>query len=211
MFFMKELLIATRNYGKHKEIEAILSTLPIKFYNLNDLSIKEDIEETGDSYEVNAIIKAKFFAELSGIPTLADDSGIQVEALFHELGIHTRRWGAGENATDEEWLEYFLNRMKKEKNKKACFFTTLAFMESKDSKPLIFTGICEGIITDKVEAEYLPGIPLSATFKPKGLPVVYSALSVEDKGKISHRGRAAKQFYDFLQDKYFKADYYAIF
>ncbi len=199
---MNKILIATKNYGKFKEIESILKDLPIHFVNLKELGINDDIEENGETYEENAMLKAKFFCNLSQLPTVADDSGIQVEALKNELGIHTRRWGAGENANDEDWLDFFLNRMKHEKNKKACFFTTLSFLETPKSTPQIFIGKCEGVITEKPEAEYLSGIPLSAVFKPIGFNQVYSALTVEEKGRISHRGRATSLFKEFLRTKF---------
>jgi len=195
---INKLLIATHNYGKFKEIESALKDLPLKTYNLNDLKIKDDVLETGQTYEENAIIKAKFFQQIAQMPTLADDSGIEIEALKNELGVKTRRWGAGENASDQEWLDYFLKRMSQEKNKKACFFTTLAFLKDANSKAQIFIGKCHGIITAKIEADYLPGIPLSATFKPKGLDKVYSALSPAEKNKISHRGKASYLFRDYL-------------
>lgn len=195
---MKKLLIATHNHGKFKEIESILLDLPIQFLNLDDLKIDQDVEETGISYEENAIIKAKFFAEKSKIPTIADDSGIVVDALKGELGVKTRRWGAGPHASDEEWLNFFMERMKEEKNRKAIFYTTIAFLENASGTAKIFTGKCEGILTESIEAEYLKGIPLSAIFKPNGFNCVYSALSPKEKGQISHRGRAASKLKDFL-------------
>jgi XTP/dITP diphosphohydrolase len=196
---MKKLLIATHNYGKFKEIEAILCSLPLELVNLNDVNIEEDVEETGLTYEENAIIKARFFAEKSGLPTIADDSGITVDALKNELGVKTRRWGAGAQASDEEWLDFFMNRMKDEKNRNTTFYTTIAFLEKASGKAKIFTGKCEGTISKSIEAEYLKGIPLSAVFKPNGLNCVYSALNPEEKGKISHRGMAANKLKDFLK------------
>lgn len=192
------ILIATHNIGKCKEITSALTGLDLKIVNLKDLGITEDVEETGTTYEENAIIKAKFFAKLTGLPTIADDSGIFVEALGNELGVKTRRWGAGPDASDEEWLDFFLNRMEKETNKRAEFFTTIAFLSKPDAKPLIFRGECKGTITKKPEADYLPGIPLSAVFKPDEIDTVYSALSPEQKNAISHRGRAAMQLRAFL-------------
>lgn len=194
-----KLLIATHNFGKYKEIASALEGLELEIVNLSDIGITKDIEETGATYEENAILKARFFAEITGLPTIADDSGITVEALQNELGVKTRRWGAGEKATDEEWLDFFLKRMKQENNKRAEFFTTIAFLKTPDAEPMIFRGACTGIITEKPEASYLKGIPLSAVFKPDGLNTVYSALTSEEKNQISHRGKAATQFRKHLE------------
>ena len=197
-----KLLIATHNKGKCKEIESALEGLNIEILNLSDLGIIEDVEETGTTYEENAILKAKFFAEKSGLPTIADDSGINIDALKGELGVKTRRWGAGENATDEEWMDYFLKRMENETNKKAEFFTTIAYLPTPESEPMIFTGKCKGLITETIEAPYLPGIPLSSTFKPEGIDTVYSALTPEQKNAISHRGRAASALREYLEKNF---------
>ncbi len=82
----------------------VLEDLPFKFVSLNDEHITEDVEENGETYEENAIIKAEFFGRLTSLPTIADDSGILVDALEGELGVKTRRWGAGAQASDDEWL-----------------------------------------------------------------------------------------------------------
>jgi len=200
---MQKLLIATKNFGKFKEIESVLKDTPFELINLQDIGIDEDVEETGKTYEENAILKAQFFQKLSGLPTIADDSGITVEALKNELGVKTRRWGAGADASDTEWLDFFLKRMESETNRNSEFFTTIAFIASENEAPQIFRGVCKGIITKAPESEYLKGIPLSAVFKPEGLNCVYSALTPEEKGKISHRGRAASALKEYLKKKDF--------
>ncbi|MDB4979111.1 MAG: deoxyribonucleotide triphosphate pyrophosphatase [Candidatus Peribacteria bacterium] len=168
-----------------------------------DLGITNFPEEHGDTFEANALEKARFYFEQTAFrqaqcdSILADDSGIIVEALQNELGIHTRRWGAGKNATDREWIEYFLERMQKEENKRARFVCVLAFIDPLGEEHL-FQGTCDGIITSTLEADYLPGLPISACFKPNGLDKVYSALGIEEKNSISHRGRAMQKLRDFL-------------
>jgi len=130
------------------------------------------------------------FAFHDGLPTVADDSGIIVEALKDELGLHTRRWGAGPEATDAEWIAYFLERMKEEENKRAAFVCVLAYVDPLGAT-YTFEGRCEGIITPTLEADYLPGLPISACFRPEGFSRVFSALSIEQKNSTSHRGKAA--------------------
>lgn len=194
-----ELLIGTNNEGKVIEISEVLAELPLIIRSPIDLGIHKSPEETGDAFLKNAVQKAEFYSNLTGLPTIADDSGIIVDALKDELGIHTRRWGAGPKATDDEWITYFLERMSKEENKRARFHCTLAYIDQmKDLH--IFEGSCEGTITESLEADYLPGLPISACFKPDSHSAVFSALSLEQKNSTSHRGKAVHAFADFLKN-----------
>jgi len=195
-----KLLIGTNNSGKFVEISEALAGLPIVPLRLADLGITGEPEETGKSFAENAEQKARFFSSLGNVPTVADDSGILVEALVDELGIHTRRWGAGPLASDAEWIEFFLERMRKERNKRAHFVCALAFMDGESTLHL-FEGKCSGTITETLEAEYLPGLPISACFKPDGFERVFSALTVEQKNSTSHRGRAALALREHLSTK----------
>lgn len=192
-----DLLIATKNPGKFNEIVASLAGLPVKFLSLKDLGIEADFDEVGESFEQIALDKARFYAGLSGLPTVADDSGIIVEALAGELGLKTRRWGAGAEASDEEWLAHFMQRMKDEKNRKAKFICAAAWSSPDNEK--VFLGEAEGMITETVEAPIQGGIPLSSVFKPLNYAKVYSALSADEKKEISHRGKAFKSLLDYAQ------------
>jgi XTP/dITP diphosphohydrolase len=194
---MQKILVATHNFGKYKELMEVLHTLPYKFVSLNDEGITEDVEENGSSYEENAIIKASFFGNLTGLPTIADDSGIHVDALEGELGVKTRRWGAGAKASDEEWLNFFLDRMSTEKDRRAEFVSTIAFWLPK-AKTEVFVGQCVGQILDSPQCEIEPGIPLSSVFLPEGQEQVFSCLSKAKKNAISHRGKAIKKCYNYL-------------
>jgi XTP/dITP diphosphohydrolase len=191
------LLIATSNKGKFIEISEPLEDLTIDLFSLQDIPTVSSPKESGLTCQENAIIKAKYYREIAGFPTLCDDSGIVIEALGDELGIHTRRWGAGEDATDEEWIAFFLNRMSSESNKKATFLCHLAYIDESDEIHL-FDGTCSGYITEGLEAPYLPGLPISACFKPDGYHCVFSALKPEQKNNTSHRGRAVKKFREQL-------------
>jgi XTP/dITP diphosphohydrolase len=195
---MQKILIATHNFGKYKELMEVLAPLSgIKFVSLNDEKIEEDVEENGETYEENAIIKAEFFGRKSGLPTIADDSGIHVDALNGELGVKTRRWGAGYEASDKEWLDYFLQRMSNEENRRAEFISVAAFYRPGE-ETLTFRGECVGQILDKPQVELEQGIPLSAVFLPDGKDKVFSALTKHEKNEISHRGKAIKQCHDYL-------------
>lgn len=192
------LLLATSNRGKVIEMREALDGLDLQLLDLGSVPTIGMPDETGTTFAENATIKARHFHTATGYPTVADDSGIHIEALDGELGIHTRRWGAGPGASDEEWIAYFLDRMKKEKNKRAQFVCSLAHVDETGTLHL-FEGTCEGSITPTLEADYLPGLPISACFKPKGEKDVFSALSLEQKNRTSHRGRALEQFKRFLE------------
>jgi XTP/dITP diphosphohydrolase len=193
-----KLLIGTNNAGKVTEISECLCDVPLQLLAPKDLEMDlEPPPETGETFAENAAQKARYFHVHTGLPTIADDSGIEIDALKGELGVHTRRWGAGPEASDEEWIAHFLKRMKEEENKKARFVCHLAHFDA-DGTLHMFEGICDGEITEELEADYLPGLPISACFRPNGYDLVYSAMSIEQKNSTSHRGRALKEFRGFL-------------
>ena len=193
-----KLLIATTNKGKVIEIGEVLANLPVTLVTPIDYGIQESPHEHGATFAENAKLKAQFYFDQTKLPTIADDSGIFVEALAGELGVQTRRWGAGPEASDEEWIAFFLERMKKEKNKRAHFVCALSYIDA-DGIAHVFEGKCSGSITETLEADYLPGLPISACFKPDGFEKVFSALSLEQKNSTSHRGRATVAFREFLE------------
>lgn len=193
-----KILIATKNPGKFKGIRETLEAFEAEFVSLEDLGITEDFEELGESFSEIALGKARFYNELSGLPTVADDSGLFVEAIADELGLKTRRWGAGANATDEEWLRVFMERMASEMNRTAEFVCAAAYV-SGDAEE-VFEGRTAGVITHEVEAPLHAGIPLSSVFKPEGYDRVYMALSTEEKLKVSHRAKAFSKLLNFLQN-----------
>lgn len=195
---MRELLIATKNPGKFREIGEVLSGLPLRLLFLRDLALDDSgFEEDGETFLENARKKAEFFAEKSGLLTLGEDSGILIDALAGELGVKTRRWGAGEGANDEEWIEHFLKRMSDEDNRRAEFVCAgVLFGEGVDA---FFEGRTVGEITAGLEAPIVEGIPLSSCFRPTGCDKVYAALEVAEKNKVSHRGKAMAQLREFLE------------
>ncbi|PIZ75473.1 hypothetical protein COY05_03875 [Candidatus Peregrinibacteria bacterium CG_4_10_14_0_2_um_filter_38_24] len=212
----KYLLIATTNQGKFKEIFEVLGVLDVSrgggfhVISLRDLCDSEGcfaggerrfamsdfdgIEEDGETFKENAEKKARFYHEKTGLLTVAEDSGIVVFALDGELGVKTRRWGAGEKASDEEWIEFFMKRMVSEKNRDAKFVCCACLcgeiLHNGDEVCEVFEGETFGKITEKLEAPILGGLPLSSCFLPEGRDKVYAALSAEEKNSISHRGKA---------------------
>lgn len=198
---METLLIATGNPGKFKEMMRLLDQVDFALRSLKDLTgIEVNVDENGSTHDANALIKARHFWNQVGGWVLAEDSGIEVDAIQDELGIHTRRWGAGAEATDEAWLEYFMKRMSviPESERGARFLCSAALI-SPDGVERLFQGHCEGVIRSTVEAPILSGLPLSSVFCPKGYQTVYAALSEDDKNRISHRGLAIGKVCEFLK------------
>lgn len=166
-----------------------------------DLGIAGSPPEDFPTLEENARSKARFYFERSGgIPTLAEDTGLYVDALKDELGVKTRRWGAGADASDAEWLAYFLRRMEREENRAAKFIAVVAHVDA-DGNEHLFESEVVGTILHEPQADYLPGLPVSSVFKPLEYDVVFSALTREQKNAISHRGRAIALFLQFLQNR----------
>jgi XTP/dITP diphosphohydrolase len=196
------LFIGTSNKGKLHEILEVLHILPYKFVTPTDLGISTDAPEDFDTYAENALQKARFYQEKSGgLLTLAEDSGIVVDALQGELGVKTRRWGAGEKASDEEWIEVFLKRMESvDEDKRTATFLCTAVVLGSDGNPQVFVGETRGKITHELHAPIKSGIPISSCFIPDGFDQVYAALSVEQKNKVSHRGKAMHRVLDYLKE-----------
>lgn len=192
-----KILIATRNRGKFNGLKEGLEGLPFQFVSLDDEGVEGDVVETGETYEENAILKAEYFGKIAGLITLSDDSGIVVDALANELGVKTRRWGAGEKATDTEWLDFFLKRLALEQSRKAEFICTVALYRP-NLETITFRGETKGIILEQPVTEIEHGIPLSSVFLPEGQTRVYSALAKEEFVQVSHRGKAVRQCRDFL-------------
>lgn len=190
---INKLLIATHNPGKFKEINVHLLPLKLELVSLSDLGITEDYVETAETYEENALGKAKFYYQLSGLPTLADDSGLSVDALGGEPGVHSRNW-PGHRGTDEELLAMLLDKMKDVATEKrtANFVTVVAYWDGE--KEIVTRGEEPGLIADKQVCPIEEGFPYSSIFYPHGYDKVFSELSISDKNKISHRGRALNQF-----------------
>lgn len=205
-----KILIATKNRGKFGEIVGVLDDIPgVSFEFLGDHSVEdEDFVEDGETHRENAQKKAQYYCEKLGEDfdfVLGEDSGIYVDALADELGLETRRWGAGHDATDEEWLEHFMKVMAEravmdeERGARfVCHSCLVGGGSGGEDVEKFFDGETLGKITQEPGAEILPGLPLSSVFLADGFDKVYAALGREEKNKISHRGRAIAKLKDFL-------------
>lgn len=198
---MRELLVATKNEGKLSQMREFLAEVPVVVRSLSEFDFDDsDFEEDGLTFEENAFKKAKYYGEKTGADlVLAEDSGIFVAALPGELGVFTRRWGAGSEASDDEWMEVFMERMMDEKNRDARFVANVCLFI--DGVAHHFEKENVGVITREISYPLEKGIPLSSVFLPQGHQKVYARFTPEERLKVSHRGQAMREAREFLARK----------
>lgn len=182
----KTLVLATRNKGKLVELRRLLSEFDITIKGLDDFIPIPEVEEDGKTFQDNAYKKAYHTAKLLGIPALADDSGLVVNALNGAPGVMSARY-AGEYASDEERYNKLLKEMKGQKDRSAYFECAIVIaLPGGASK--FFSGRCEGAITFEPTGE--DGFGYDPVFLYPPLNQTFSQISLEEKNKISHRGKA---------------------
>ncbi len=181
-----KVLAATSNRGKISEISQILSGTGISILTPQETGLSLDVEENGDTFEANALIKARAWRIASGYPTLADDSGLCVDALAGRPGVHTARF-AGDNATDQENYELLLKLMEGVTDRKAHFMCVVALAIS-DDKVITATGRCDGVILHGPMGE--DGFGYDPVFFDLQTGKSFAQLTDNEKNARSHRGRA---------------------
>jgi XTP/dITP diphosphohydrolase len=180
------LVIATRNKGKTLEIKKLLNDFPVEIKNLDDFGPIPHLEEDGDTFDENAYKKASFAARILGLPALADDSGLTVEALGGAPGIHSARY-AGENATDEQRYLQLLDEMKGKSNRNAAFECVISIAVP-TGPALTYEARCEGLIT--TEPAGSNGFGYDPVFFYPPYNKTFAQITIEEKNRISHRGKA---------------------
>ena len=180
------LVIATRNKGKTLEIKALLKDFPVEIKNLDDFGPIPHLEEDGDTFDENAYKKASFAARVLGLPALADDSGLIVEALDGAPGIHSARY-AGENATDEQRYLKLLDDMKEKSNRKAAFECVISIAVP-SGPALTYEARCEGRIA--TEPAGSNGFGYDPVFFYPPLNKTFAQITRKEKNRVSHRGKA---------------------
>lgn len=187
------IVIATGNAGKVREFSAVLSATNIDLIAQTELEVP-DVEETGQTFVENAILKARNAAKLTGLPAIADDSGLEVHYLNGEPGIHSARF-AGPNAKDADNNHKLLSSLEDvpEKQRKARFQCLLVFMrDASDPTPLICQGTWEGIILDAPRGSN--GFGYDPLFYVPTHKCSCAELAPAVKNQISHRGKALRKF-----------------
>lgn len=197
-----KLLIATKNQGKVGEFKEFLKDLSIELVSLKDLNITEDIVEDGKTYEENSQKKALFFAKLSGLPTIADDGGIEIVALNNEPGIKSRRW-LGYEATDEELIKHMLKISKSlSKDNRGAFFKTVVTFAMPSGKVYSVKGEVEGVISDKPYLKLLQGYPYRSFFFLPKINKFYheGELSKDEERLYNHRYKAVQKLLPIISE-----------
>ena len=185
-----KLLIATNNRGKVREYQILLSGIPFELVTPAQQGIKLDVVETGATFKENALLKASAFASAGGLLTLADDSGLEVDALNGEPGIRSSRY-AGEGATDADRVRFLLDKLKEIPwEKRTARFRCVIAIAEPDGKVEFCSGACEGIIT--FEPKGNEGFGYDPIFCFPDLNKTMAELPMEVKNKISHRAHAAE-------------------
>jgi len=184
-----KIVIATRNKGKINEIQDLLKGFPVEIKNLDDFGTIPVVEEDGDTFDDNAYKKSSFTSKILGLPVLADDSGLIVDALGGLPGVYSARY-AGENATDKENCAKLLKKMEGKKNRKAAFECVISIAVPTGAA-LTYEERCEGLITDKPAGSNGFGYDPVFMFPP--LNKTFAQLTKEEKNRVSHRGKAMMQ------------------
>jgi XTP/dITP diphosphohydrolase len=183
------IVLATTNKGKTREFQKLLKNFPITIKNLADFGPIPDVIEDGETFDDNAYKKASFTARVLGYPAIADDSGICVEALDGEPGVYSARY-AGENASDADNVKKMLENLQNHDNRKAAFKCVISIAVPTGAA-LTYEGDCKGVITDEPIGDN--GFGYDPLFFYPQLNKTFAQLTIEEKGEVSHRGRAIKQ------------------
>ncbi len=194
---MPKLLLATNNQGKVREYKTLLQNLPFELVTLADRGISIIIKEEGESLEENARLKATGLAAESQLPALADDSGLEVDALGGEPGRLSARY-AGEGASDRDRVSYLLTRLKDVPwEKRSARFRCVIALAVPNGKVELCTGECPGLITLAPRGKY--GFGYDPVFYLPQLDKTMAELTLAQKNRVSHRGQAARQVYQALE------------
>jgi len=186
----RPLVLATRNRGKIAEFEDLFRGTGIDMRNLDDFGPIPAVEENGQTFEENAVLKARFTGRVLGLPAIADDSGLSVKALNGEPGVFSARY-AGEGATDSGNNLKLLERMTDVTDREAAFVCVLAIAVPR-GPALIYEGICEGVITTELIGN--KGFGYDPLFYYPPLSKTFAEMTPAEKNRISHRGKATAEF-----------------
>ncbi len=193
------LVLATNNDDKIKEIKYLLEDLPITVFSHNDFLEFPDVEETGQTLKENAILKAKTIAEYCDMPALADDTGLEVEALDGAPGIFSSRY-AGSNASYADNINKLIDEMSKvPKEKRTASFRCVIAIDWNDGNIETVEGVCQGFICEDVQGTKGFGYDPVFYYPPKNKR--FSEMTIEEKNMVSHRGLALQNMVGLIMEK----------
>ncbi|HMV41501.1 MAG TPA: RdgB/HAM1 family non-canonical purine NTP pyrophosphatase [Leptospiraceae bacterium] len=188
-----QLALASNNQHKISEFKKILSS-GFSLLTPKELGIEFEVEETESTFEGNAKLKSEHLFKISGIPSIADDSGICVSALNGKPGVYSARYGK-QGFTDRDRTEFLLSEIKGNPDRNAYYYCCIAFTNKEGTR--FFSGKCEGLLADDYD-ESGNGFGYDPIFIYPPLNKRFSQISAEEKNKVSHRGIALREFAKFL-------------
>jgi XTP/dITP diphosphohydrolase len=191
----QKIVLATQNVHKIEEINQILPE-NIEIISLTDIGFHDKLIETGNRLQNNALQKVHQIAKPYAVDVIADDTGLEVEALHNQPGVYSARY-AGEHATYQDNVDKLLKELEGVENRKAQFRTVIAFSDA--NKELLFEGIIKGSITHEQKGEN--GFGYDSVFMPEGYDITFAEMSLEEKNKISHRAKALALLKDYFEKK----------
>jgi XTP/dITP diphosphohydrolase len=193
----QKILVATRNQGKVAEIRSLLQDMSIRFLSLNSFPEFPDVLEDGETFEENALKKARVMALATGIVALADDSGLCVDALNGRPGVLSARY-VGEGASDEEKCARILEEMKDVPDvlRTARFICVLALVAPNGGEAELFRGVCEGKIIREMRGA--SGFGYDPIFYHPEYELTFAEMDSGAKNRVSHRGRALRELRNYL-------------
>ena len=191
-----KLVFATNNKHKLEEVRAIVGDR-VEILSLNDIDCHDDIPETADTLQGNALIKARYIHEKYNVDCFADDTGLEVEALDGAPGVYSARY-AGEECDSQANMHKLLENLTGESNRKAQFRTVIALIIKGEEK--LFNGIVKGEISREKMGN--SGFGYDPIFIPEGFSQSFAQMSSEMKNSISHRYRATEQLSNYLKERY---------
>lgn len=192
-----KLCLATENYGKQNEFRDLLDGIAIDLLTPDDLNLHLAVEETGSTYSENAVIKAKAYSAASGILCLADDSGLEVEALDGAPGLYSARYTGLHSASDAERRSVLLANLQGKARPWRARFCCAVAVAAPDGKVEIREGICAGEIIPEERGKN--GFGYDPIFLVEDTGLTMAEISVEQKNHISHRARAVQAIRSYLE------------
>ena len=188
-----KIVFATNNKNKLKELQALMPK-SIELLSLADIGCNEEIDETEETLKGNSKLKADYITKNYNYNCFADDTGLEVDYLNGAPGVYSARY-AGEKANSDNNMDKLLDELNNISNRKAQFKTVITL--NLDGKQYFFDGICKGDILTKRDGN--EGFGYDPIFKPENYSISFAKMSMSEKGKISHRGRAVAKLIDFLE------------
>ena len=186
---MKKIVVGTRNSGKIKEIKEALTELPYEIIGLPDSGIA-DAEETGSTFEQNAVIKARYYSRQTGEYCLADDSGLEVDALEGKPGVYSARYAGGDASDADNNNKLLLELQAVPKEKRTARFRSVLALTGPDGSQILAEGTCEGILLNEPHGE--GGFGYDPLFLMPEHQKTLAEMTVAEKNAVSHRGNALK-------------------